>query len=194
MKTIVIAIALFFGALQGKADSLPLAPGVSGSLSATGMSLTYDPKYSGMVSLQVSGTWAGSLVPECSVAIGSGAIFESVNAYRATTGGSSQVITNAGIYRLDTNGCGQVKITASSITSGTVNLVMRSAPGALPPAYVNTSAVLTNTSTWTPTATPSVTLTATPTVTKTATPSVTLTATPSATPSKTPTPTPTSTP
>ncbi len=180
-RALILALALVAGIVsRGTADPLPLAPGVSASLSATGMTLDLKPSYTGMVALQVTGTWAGALNPQCSVDIGSGATFEAINAYRATTGLGSQVITGNGIYRLDSNGCGTVRIQAGTISSGTAVLSMRAAPGALPPPFQNTSAALTPTFTVTLTATP----THTPTATRTNTPVV------SATPTVTPTVTP----
>ena len=127
MKAFLLSLLLLSSALS--ADSLPLSPGGSGSIVTGTASLVFKPLYSGVVTLQVTGTWYANLIPQVSL---DGTNYLTANCF-TQTGGLTASITGNGVFRVDTSGFSYMRITSTAYTGGTAAVTYYSAPNSTQP-------------------------------------------------------------
>lgn len=97
----------------------------SGSITASGQSVTVATDGLGTVGLEISGTWSATLLPQVSV---DNVNFVTVSAVSLSTGVGSASITGNGSWQINCAGCQVVRISVSAFTSGTVSVVMDTSP------------------------------------------------------------------
>jgi len=103
-------------------DPKPIDRTSNGNIRGTNSESSTDCSGSNLVTLQLVGTWAGTVTFECT---SDGGNWVGIVGYRSTDGNAVQSTTSNGIFRFNSSGLSRIRIRWSTFTSGSVNYYWR---------------------------------------------------------------------
>lgn len=98
----------------------------SGSLAALNATLALAMNQAGGASIEISGTWSGTISLEGTV---SGSVWNPINGTASSTSTPATTTTVNGLYRLTPAGLSQIRVNMSAFASGSATISMRSSAG-----------------------------------------------------------------